>query len=41
MRLNVGAPRAVIRRALERLRDAVAALPAGGRVPQNTRNTNE
>lgn len=33
MRLNVGAPRAVIRRALERLRDAVAALPAGGRMP--------
>ena len=33
MRLNVGAPRAVIRRALERLHDAVAALPAGGRMP--------
>ena len=33
MRLNVGAPRAVIRRALERLHDAVAALPVGGRMP--------
>ncbi|WP_290535982.1 PatB family C-S lyase [Alistipes sp.] len=43
MRLNVGAPRAVIRRALGRLRDAVAALPGGGRVPQTARipHTNE